>query len=117
NPKAEDGYAGVLNLQAGQILSVSGDYERYYTINGEKYHHILNPQTGYPAQSGLCSVAVICSDGALADALSTALFVMGEEKARAFYESKVYDFEAVFIDENGNVITTTGLTNVFEIDN
>ncbi len=117
NPKNESGYAGVLHLQDGEILSVSGDYERYYTIDGEKYHHILDPQTGYPAQSGLCSVAVICSDGALADALSTALFVMGEENARAFYESNVYDFEAVFIDENGNVTTTAGLADIFEIQN
>ena len=117
NPKTESGYAGVLNLKAGQILSVSGNYERYYTVNGEKYHHILNPRTGYPAESGLCSVAVICSDGALADALSTALFVMGEENARAFYESKIYDFEAVFIDQSGNVTTTAGLANIFEIEN
>lgn len=117
NPKAEDGYAGVLNLQAGEILSVSGDYERYYTIGNEKYHHIIDTQTGYPAASGLCSVAVICSDGALADALSTALFVMGEENARAFYESKIYDFEAIFIDQNGNVTITAGLTDVFEIEN
>lgn len=115
NPKAEDGYAGVLNLQAGEILSVSGDYERYYTIGNEKYHHIIDTQTGYPAASGLCSVAVICSDGALADALSTALFVMGEENARAFYESKIYDFEAIFIDQNGNVTTTKGLLEAFEI--
>lgn len=114
NPKAESGYAGVLNLKASQILSVSGDYERYYTINGEKYHHILDPETGYPAVSGLCSVAVICSDGALADALSTALFVMGEKNARAFYESKIYDFEAVFIDQGGNVTTTAGLADIFE---
>lgn len=115
NPKAEDGYAGVLNLQAGQILSVSGDYERYYTINGEKYHHIIDPKTGYPAQSGLCSVAVICSDGALADALSTALFVMGEENARIFYESKIYDFEAIFIDQSGKVTTIQGLADAFEV--
>ncbi len=116
NPKAESGYAGVLHLKAGQILSVSGDYERYYTVNGEKYHHILDPETGYPAVSGFCSVAVICSDGALADALSTALFVMGEENARAFYESKIYDFEAIFIDQNGNVTTTAGLSDTFEIE-
>ncbi len=116
NPKKESGYAGVLNLQAGQILSVSGDYERYYTIGNEKYHHIIDPQTGYPAASGLCSVAVICSDGALADALSTALFVMGEENARTFYESKIYDFEAIFIDQNGNVTATAGLADRFEIE-
>ena len=117
NPKTDDRYAGVLNLKAGEILSVSGDYERYYTIDGNKYHHIIDPQTGYPAQSGLCSVAVVCSNGALADALSTALFVMGREKALAFYESRVYNFEAIFIDQNGNVSTTEGIADIFEIQN
>ena len=117
NPKTDGQYAGVLNLKDGQILSVSGDYERYFTIAGENYHHIINPQTGYPAESGLCSVAVVCSDGALADALSTALFVMGKEKALAFYESKAYDFEAIFIDQDGNVTTTNGLADVFEVQN
>ena len=117
NPKTPGKYAGVLRMQAGEVLSVSGDYERFYTIDNQTYHHIINPKTGYPAESGLCSVAVICSDGALADALSTALFVMGKEKALAFYESKMYDFEAVFIDANGNVSTTAGLENRFELQN
>ena len=117
NPKTDAQYAGVLHLQAGQVLSVSGDYERYYTIGYEKYHHIIDPKTGYPAESGLCSVAVVCSDGALADALSTALFVMGKEKALAFYENQIYEFEAIFIDQNGNVTTTKGLVDIFEIQN
>ena len=117
NPKTNAQYAGVLNLQAGEVLSVSGDYERYYTIGDKKYHHIIDPQMGYPAESGLCSVAVVCSDGALADALSTALFVMGKEKALAFYESQIYKFEAIFIDQSGNVTTTNGLADVFEVQN
>ena len=117
NPKTQGRYAGVLNLQDGEIFSVSGDYERFYTIDGKQYHHIIDPQTGYPSESGLCSVAVICSDGALADALSTALFVMGKEDALAFYESGRYDFEAIFIDQNGNVTTTAGLADRFEIQN
>lgn len=116
NPKSESGYAGALTMQKGEVLSVSGDYERYYTIDGAQYHHILDPETGYPAASGLCSVAVICSDGALADALSTALFVMGKEKSLAFYESKIYNFEAIFIDTNGNVTTTQGLADRFEME-
>ena len=116
NPKSENAYAGALTMQKGEILSVSGDYERYYTIGGEQYHHIIDPETGYPAASGLCSVAVICTNGALADALSTALFVMGKEKALDFYESKIYDFEAIFIDQNGNVTTTQGLADSFEMD-
>ena len=109
DPKNTGNYAGTLTLRAGQILSVSGDYERFYEIGGERYHHILDPQTGYPAQSGLSSVAVVCDDGALADALSTALLVMGEERARELYADSTYDFEAVFITTDGVVSTTDGL--------
>lgn len=113
NPVEESAYAGVLQMQPGQVLSVSGDYERYYTVGGEKYHHILDPETGYPSQSGLTSVAVICHDGALADALSTALFVMGEALAMELYESGTYDFEAIFITSSGNVHATKGLEGYF----
>jgi len=109
NPIDGNDYAKVLDMSSGEVLSVSGDYERYFTIGGEKYHHIIDPETGYPANSGLCSVAVICVDGALADALSTGLFVMGEERARALYASEVFDFEAIFITSDGVVSTTDGL--------
>lgn len=109
NPIDGNDYAKVVELSPGEVLSVSGDYERYYTIGGEKYHHIIDPTTGYPADTGLCSVAVICSDGAYADALSTALFVMGEERARMLYASGDYTFEAIFITSDGAVSTTDGL--------
>ena len=113
DPFEQNAYAGVLTLSAGEVLSVSGDYERFYTIGGENYHHILDPQSGYPAQSGLSSVAVVCEDGALADALSTALFVMGEEAAQALYRSRVFDFEAIFIASDGTVTQTDGMNSVF----
>ena len=107
---------GKLTMPAGSILSVSGDYERYVTIGGERYHHILNPETGYPAANGLASVAVIARDGALADALSTALFVMGEEQAMTLYASGRYDFEAIFVDVNGAVRYTDGLSQAFLLE-
>ncbi|MBO5898939.1 MAG: FAD:protein FMN transferase [Clostridia bacterium] len=88
---------GYLHLTEGQVLSVSGDYERYFTIGGKHYSHILDPETGYPPTNGLRSVAVLCDSGATADALSTALLVMGEDAARALYENGALDFEAVFI--------------------
>lgn len=114
DPNAESGVAGALNLCDGEILSVSGDYERFFTIQGEKYHHILSPATGYPAATGLCSVAVVCSDGALADALSTALFVLGMERSLDLYRAGVFDFEAVFLSSDGEVSTTDGLRGRWE---
>ena len=89
-------------------MSVSGDYERFYTVGGEKYHHIIDPKTGYPASSGIRSVAVICDDGTLADALSTALFVMGYGKALELYQKNAIEFEAVFFFADGSTKTTPG---------
>ncbi|MBE6600411.1 MAG: FAD:protein FMN transferase [Ruminococcaceae bacterium] len=96
---------GRVELSEGYV-SVSGDYERYVTVDGEKYHHIIDPKTGYPANSSVRSVAVICDDGATADALSTAFFVMGYERSMEFYEAG--RFEAVFFMSNGEIKTTDG---------
>lgn len=106
---------GYLSLDGG-FVSVSGDYERYIEIGDKKYNHILDPKTGYPAETGLHSVSVVCEDGALADALSTALFVMGKDTAIEFYNSNICDFEAVFVTDNG-VFATAGLEGVFSPKN
>lgn len=102
---------GYLYMTDG-YLSVSGDYERFFIgDDGTKYHHIFDPATGYPADSDISSVAVISEDGALADALSTALFVMGSETAIEFYESGIYDFEAVICTHFGELIVTDGIAD------
>lgn len=110
DPHDQSGVVGSVSLQSGEILSISGDYERYVMIDGEKYHHILSPENGYPAVSGLSTVAVITRDGALADVLSTALFVMGEARAMELYEAETFDFEAVFIHQDGTIVTTENLS-------
>ena len=97
----------VLSL-SDQTASTSGGYERYFEQNGVIYHHIIDPKTGYPAQSGLLSVTVVSSNQMLADALSTALFVGGEEDALAFWRSRD-DFELVLCTEDNRVIVTEGL--------
>lgn len=100
---------GYIYIENGYV-SVSGDYERYFEADTVKYHHIMDPKTGKPADSDISSVSVICNNGALADALSTALFVMGSEKAVQYYESGVYSFEAVITKKDGTTIVTDGLT-------
>lgn len=99
---------GYMYIPSG-FVSVSGNYERFFREEGKLYHHILDPETGYPAETGLSSVAVYAQNGSAADALSTALYVMGVEDGMAFYESGQVQFEAVFITEDNRIIPTPGL--------
>jgi len=78
NPRAK-GFIGYLELK-DKAVSTSGDYRQYFIAGGKKYAHILNPKTGYPADSGLAGVTVIADDGLTADALSTVIFVLGKEQ-------------------------------------
>ena len=108
DPRSADKVIGYMYLTSG-FVSVSGDYERFFEEDGVRYHHIIDKSTGYPAASGITSVAVHTTNGASADALSTALFVMGVEKSLELYNSGEIKFEAVFVTTDGRVITTPGL--------
>jgi len=123
-PDDSNAFAGVLEL-TDSFAVTSGGYQRYFEQDGKRWHHIIDPATGYPADSGLTSVTVVadCGDGrcrgTLCDAFSTALFIMGEEKALDFWrywKSSEDPFELVLVTEDGRVVVTEGLAGRFTQD-
>lgn len=112
NPSGND-MAAAVGCENTAIVT-SGNYERYSEIDGARYHHILDPFTGCPSDSGVASATVIYGNSAAADCLSTAVFVLGAEKGMALIES-IDGAEAVFIDANGNITLSSGAEKITEI--
>jgi thiamine biosynthesis lipoprotein len=109
-----DGVFGSMDVTDLTVVT-SGDYERYFMQDGVRYHHILNPKTGYPVQ-GLRSATIITADAALGDGLSTAVFVLGKERGAAFLEKSGLA-QGVIIDSTGAVTTTRGFDLTVENKN
>ena len=108
NPEDTQNPAVLLKI-SGQTLVTSGNYQRYYDApNGTRYHHILDGSTGYPAQSGTVSTTIITDCSMDADALSTAVYVLGPQKGAALIET-LENTEAVFIDDDDRVTATAGI--------
>ena len=107
HPRAEQKTAVHLPL-ANEAISTSGDYERYFIENGERYHHILNPKTGKSAKE-VVSVSVIGNDPTTVDALSTTLFVLGLKPAMQMIDS-LAGYEAIIIDKEQTLHFSKGLT-------
>ncbi|MEE0944400.1 MAG: FAD:protein FMN transferase [Clostridia bacterium] len=97
-----------------KAVVTSGEYERYFDLNGKHYHHIIDPKTGHPSESGLSSVTVIDRDAELCDVLSTAIFVAGLEKSKSIIDKFCVD--AILI-ENNNIYYTDGLSDKLELNN
>lgn len=110
----EDGTLGVLRVSNLAVVT-SGGYENYFEDeDGNVYWHILDPETGYPAKSGLLSVTIICPQGRMGDALSTALFVMGPQKAEEYWRENG-DFEMILVTEEGEILITEGVADHFTL--
>lgn len=115
SPSDDTDYMGVLEAEDCAVIT-SGGYERYFEEGGVTYHHIIDPATGYPADSGLESVTIVSKDGTLADGLSTSLFIMGREKAEEFWREHSGEFDTILLDENGIVYITEGIADDFTSD-
>lgn len=100
HPRKEGEYLGVLSIDEG-FVSTSGDYERYFEEDGKRYHHIIDATNGYPAETDLISATIVCDSGLLSDALSTACFILGQEKSKTLLEK--YDASAIFVDKDMNI--------------
>lgn len=115
DPMQPDQILGTLSLKGQWCVSTSGDYERFFLHDGARYHHLLDPATGYPAKSGVHSVTILCKNGFLSDALSTACFVLGKEKGMEL--ARKYEAEVLFVDEDGGISMSDGLKSIFSVAN
>ncbi len=113
DPQAPESYIGVLSSSDISVIT-SGGYERNFTQDGVTYMHIMNPETGSPVQSDLLSVSIITASGVQGDSLSTALFVMGKDKAIAFWQAN-RDFECILVTTAGEVFASAGLKDTFKL--
>ena len=114
NPEDTSSYICTINVENKAVVT-SGNYERYFQgEDGNLYWHIIDPADGYPADNGIISATVIGEKGVICDALSTALFVMGKDKAMEYCKAH-REIEAVLVDDKMNVYITDGLSDDLEM--
>ncbi|AGK96090.1 FAD:protein FMN transferase [Clostridium pasteurianum] len=112
NPLLERGQCLGAVKAVDKTIVTSGDYVRYFEKDNVKYHHILDPRTGYPANSGLMSATIVSEKSIGADALSTAIFILGLEDGMKLINS-LKDMEAIFITKDKEIYVTEGLRKDF----
>lgn len=118
DPNSPDTYLGILSAGETAVVT-SGSYQRFFPDprTGKIYHHIIDPRYGKPAENSLLSATIICEDGAMADALSTAMFVLGEANALRYWRTYGKDFEMILVTKDNEVVCTSGLIEEFSLEN
>ena len=109
-------HLGVISVGETAVVTSAAYQDQFTAMNGRTYGHILNPSTGYPANNSLNSVTIICEDGTMADCLSTAMYVMGENKALNYWR-QYGGFEMILVTDSKRVICTSGLIEKFTLVN
>lgn len=107
-------YLGVVEVEDRAVVT-SGAYERFFIdeSSSKRYHHIIDPKTGYPAESGLSSTTIVSKSGMLADALSTACYVMGLEGSIEYWKEYGEDFDMILMTDDGDIYVTAPLAQSF----
>ncbi len=113
HPREDGAYLGTISLKGEYYVATSGDYERYVEVDGTRYHHIIDPTTGSPAQTDVCSVTIVSKSGLISDALSTACFVLGVEDGMALAEE--FGAQALFVTKDLDVFMTEGMETFFTL--
>ncbi len=115
DPNNTSTYLGVISVGETAVVT-SGTYQRFFTQNSKTYHHLINPETGYPINNTLSSVTIICEDGTMADCLSTAMFILGESKALNYWRT-YGGFEMILVNKDKQITCTKGLIEKFTLIN
>ena len=114
DPNHRDKVIGCLKLEGRHFVSTSGAYERFFEVDNTRFHHILDPVTGYPAKSDVLSATVVSDSGYLSDALSTACFILGSEKGLTL--AKMYQAQVLFVTTSGEILMSEELEGKFVKD-
>lgn len=116
NPLSDRGeYVGIISVSNKSVVT-SGNYEKFFEVDGKRYSHLIDPRTGYPSSNGIISATIVSSDSIACDALTTAIYILGIEKSINLI-NKLQNIEAVIITEDKKIYFTPGIKNSFELTN
>ncbi|WP_286953991.1 MULTISPECIES: FAD:protein FMN transferase [Aminobacterium] len=104
---------GIVKVSNCSVVT-SGNYERFFEVEGKRYHHIFDPHSGYPAASGLLSATIVSQTSIDGDALSTTLYILGKEGGLAFIE-RIPGVEALVVTEEKKIYATSGMSKIFRL--